>query len=319
LDKIKSDFRNIRAHGIENLSSEKIEYSIPDNKRIDYWFPGLQKNDLAIILSRIRSVGSEIMQRFLLCAFSNILKQCSRWMMSSVKPTVDRDKVIADAYRSFENQTKRMMIKNEELWKRIGELDVDCQIEESDAREIGLSDSSTAFIVTSPPYVTSYEYGDIHQLSAIWLNYTRDIAQFSSKFIGSNKRRRANVEIRSEVGRKIVERLNKIDQRAANSVEHYFSDMQECFQEMYRILRRGGRLSIVVGDTELRRVKIQNSDFFSDSMQLLGFNRLKLIQRQIPRKILPLTRDEATGRFVASAQANRLAYPTEHILIMEKI
>ncbi len=318
LRKIKSDIEYVHKGGTE-LPPDILINPIPVNKRIDYWFPSRQKTDLAIILSRIRSIECEIIQRFLLCSFSNILKQCSRWMMRSVKPTVDQHKTLPDAYRTFENQTKRMMIKNEELWKRIGGLDIECHIEEGDARNISLPNSSTAFIVTSPPYVTSYEYGDIHQLTAIWLDYTKDIAEFRTKFIGSNKRRRGNPKIHSQVGKSIVERLNMIDKRVAHGVEQYFFEMQECFQEMFRILKYGGRVSVVVGDTELRKVEIQNADFFTESMQLLGFKKLKLIHRIIPRKTLPLTRDEVTGRFVASAKANRFAYPTEHILIMEKI
>ena len=318
LNKIKLDIRFVSERG-EELSSGIFKNSIPDNKRIDYWFPTRQKTDLAIILSSIKCIECESIQRFLLCSFSNILKQCSRWMMSSVKPTIDRHKIMADAYRSFENQTKKMMIKNDELWKRVSGIDADCRVEEGDARNIILPDSSVSLIVTSPPYVTSYEYGDIHQLTAIWLNYIDDIAEFRKKFIGSNKRRRINPQIQSEVGKSIVKRLAIIDQTAASGVEQYFSEMQECFQEMYRILKSGGRISIVIGDTELRKIKIQNAKFFAESMQLLGFKKMKLIQRIIPRKILPLTRDEKTGRFVASVKASRLAYPTEHILIMKKL
>lgn len=283
LNKIKRDIRFVSERG-EELSLGIFNNSISENKRIDYWFPARQKTDLAIILSSIKCIKCESTQRFLLCSFSNILKQCSvDWMMSSVKPTIDRHKVMADAYRSFENQTKKMMIKNEELWKMVGGVDIDCQVEEGDARDIGLPDSSVAFIVTSPPYVTSYEYGDIHQLTAIWLNYIDDIAEFRKKFIGSNKRRRVNPQIHSEVGQSIVKRLAIIDQRAASGVEQYFSEMQECFLEMYRILKSGGKISIVIGDTELRKVKIQNAKFFAESLQLLGFKKVKLIQRIIPR------------------------------------
>ena len=319
LGSIKSDIRDQREHERKDFSLDFFNNSQPYNKRIDYWFPVRQKTDLAIILSRIKNIKCEGIREFLLCSFSNILKQCSRWMTSSVKPTIDRRKIISDAYRSFENQTKRMMIKNEEFWHRIRGLNIECHIEEADARNIGLPNSSATLIVTSPPYVTSYEYGDIHQLTAIWLDYTNDIAEFRTKFIGSNKRRHGNVKIRSEVGHCIIERLNTIDKRVASGVELYFSEMQECFQEMHRILKDEGRVSIIIGDTELRKVRIQNVDFFADSMQLLGFEKLKLIQRIIPRKTLPLTRDEKTGRFVSSAKAGRLAYPTENILIMKKV
>lgn len=59
--------------------------------------------DLAVILLRINQIEDQDVRSFLLCAFSNILKGCSRWMMKSTKPTIDKKKVIAvDAvYKKF--------------------------------------------------------------------------------------------------------------------------------------------------------------------------------------------------------------------------
>jgi len=36
-----------------------------------------------------------------------------------------------------------------------------------------------------PPYVTSYEYADLHQLSTLWLGYTDDYRKLRSGSIGS--------------------------------------------------------------------------------------------------------------------------------------
>ena len=151
------------------LSSNDVDIDIPDDKRLEYWFPEKQKVELAIILSRINQIEDQDIRSFVLCAFSNILKKCSRWMMKSVKPTIDKEKVIADAYKSFVRQTRRMMIKNDEFWKILGTKDFDCVVDNVDAHKMSLKDDSVSLIVTSPPYVTSYEYADLHQLTANWL------------------------------------------------------------------------------------------------------------------------------------------------------
>ncbi len=148
------------------ISPDDLDITIPDNKRLEYWFPEKQKMDLAIILSRIRRIEDQKVRTFLLCAFSNILKGCSRWMMKSVKPTIDKNKIINDAYKSFVLQTRRMIIKNEEFWKILGTKEVDCVIDNVDAHNMRINDNSATLIVTSPPYVTSYEYADLHQLTA---------------------------------------------------------------------------------------------------------------------------------------------------------
>ena len=291
---------------------------MPDNKKIDYWFPEEQKRDLGIILSRINCLDDQKIGTFLLCAFSNILKVCSRWLMKSIKPTIDRHKVIADAYRSFVIQTKRMSIKNEELWNRIGPKEAECIIHNADARKINLQDESAALIVTSPPYVTSYEYMDLHQLSSIWFRYIDKLIDFRSRFIGSVHKTSSGGKLYSKFAKAIVSELDSVDIKEANAVEQYFLEMQECFQEMYRIVKQTGRICVIIGNTQLRRVSINNAEVFIESMYEIGFKTHKVIKRTVPHKILPLTRDEKTGRFCTTLVANRFAYPSEYILIMEK-
>ncbi|MGC1931566.1 MAG: DNA methyltransferase [Candidatus Nitrosopolaris sp.] len=299
---------------------DDLDITIPDNKRLEYWFPEKQKTDLAIILSRINTIEDQKVKAFLLCAFSNILKVCSRWMMKSVKPTIDKNKAIADAYKSFVLQTRRMMIKNEEFWKILGTNEFDCVVDNVHAYKMRLTDNSVTLIVTSPPYVTSYEYADLHQLTAIWLGYADKLSEFRSKFIGSiQKGNHLSVELYSKLGRKTVTELRQIDKREANGVEHYFFEMQLCFQEMQRVLKHDGRASIVIGDTELKKVRIHNTDVFIQTMEKFGFKVYDVIKRPIPSKNLPLTRDQKTGQFVATLKADRLAYPFEHILTMVKI
>ena len=318
LMRIKADLVNSNT---ETGISEATDLSsvMPKNEKIDYWFFERQKRDLAIILSRINRITDYKIQTFMLCAFSNILKVCSRWMMKSIKPTVDNNKSIASAYRSFALQTKRMSIKNQDLWDRIGGKQIECVIENADARMINVQHESASTVVTSPPYVTSYEYSNLHQLTAIWLGYLDMSCDFRSKFIGSKLKGGPCSEVRSSLAKKIVLDLSLIDIREARTVKRYFSEMQKCFQEIHRILKKGGRTCIIIGDTQLRRVKIHNAHVFIELMNNLGFETHTVIKRLIPNKVLPLTRDEITGRFSTTCNANRLAYPSEYILIMEKL
>lgn len=303
---------------LKNDDDFKVVFS--ENNRIDYWFPEKQKHDLSIILSGIMMISEdENIRNFLVCAFSNILKGCSRWMMKSVKPTIDKEKTINDAYSSFFIHIQRMLNKNRQFWKILKEKKIECTVDNVDVRKTRLNDDSVALIVTSPPYVTSYEYADLHQLTAIWLGYTEELSEFRTKFIGSIKKKEVTkVRLYSDLGKTIVENLRLIDKREADAIEHYFFDMQQCFEEMYRILKLGGRTCIVIGDTDINKVKIHNADVFVQTLKKMGFNIHNIIKRQIPSKALPLTRDEKTGRFVGTMKSDRLAYPFEYILIMEK-
>jgi DNA modification methylase len=309
---------NIQTPLLKSDDDFKVVFSV--NNRIDYWFPEKQKHDLSIILSGIMMISEdENIRNFLVCAFSNILKGCSRWMMKSIKPTIDKEKTINDAYSSFFIHIQRMLNKNWQFWKILKEKRIDCTVDNVDVRNMRLNDDSVALIVTSPPYVTSYEYADLHQLTAIWLGYTEELSEFRTKFIGSIKKKElTKVRLYSDLGKTIVENLRSLDKREADAIEHYFFDMQQCFEEMYRILMLGGRTCIVIGDTDINKVKIHNADVFVQTLKKMGFNIHNIIKRQIPSRALPLTRDEKTGRFVGTMKSNRLAYPFEYILIMEK-
>jgi DNA modification methylase len=301
------------------LTDTSFDYPIPSHERIDYWFPEKQKRELALILSRIRAVKDKEVQTFLLCSFSNILKGCSIWMMKSVKPTRDRNKKLASPHQSFVLQTKRMMKKNSEFWEILGGRQVECTIDNNDARKLSLKDNSTTLIVTSPPYVTSYEYADLHQLTALWFEYADNLKEFRSKFIGSIQKEDGDLELYSNLAKQTVDNLRAKDKKEATGAERYFFEMQQCFEEMHRVLKPKGRAAIVIGDTDLKKVEIKNAEIFIQTMEKIGFKTYNIIKRPIPSKILPLTRDEKTGKFARTADADRLAYPTEYIVIMEKV
>jgi len=94
--------------------------------------------------------------------------------------------------------------------------------------------------------------------------------------------------------------------------------MQQCFKEMFRVLKEGGKTCIVIGNTELKKVKILNAEVFVEIMLNLGYTVHKIIKRRIPSKILPSTRDSKTGRFTSNLKSDRVSYPYEYILVMEK-
>lgn len=143
--------------------------------------------------------------------------------------------------------------------------------------------------------------------------------EFRSKFIGSIQKEDRDIHLHSTLAREAVEKLEDKDKREALGVERYFFEMQQCFEEMHRVLKPRGRAAIVIGDTDLKKVEIKNAEVFMQTMEKIGFQKYHVIKRPIPSKILPLTRDEKTGKFARTSQADRLAYPTEFIIIiMEK-
>ncbi len=310
----------------KTLSNIEINPIIPDNDRINYWFPHDNiREELGIILGRINQIKNKDIRTFCLCAFSQILKNSSIWLMKSVKPTRDLKKNPTSPLPAFKRHIRQMLKGNEELFNLMPEnvknnLDKYLIAKKEDARKLPCDNNSVSLIVTSPPYVTSYEYADLHQLTALWLEYTKDIAEFREGFIGSiHKKEPVHDGIKSELANQEIEELSKKSKREAEAVRDYFFEMQQCFEEMYRVLKPNGKACIVIGDTELKKVSILNAEVFVEIMLNLGFRIHKIVKRRIPSKILPQTRDSETGKFTSNHKADRLAYAYEYIIMMEKI
>ncbi len=304
---------------------EQIVKTIPErhSERIDYWFPPEHREELGKILTLIIQEGDARIRTFLLVGFSHILKTCSVWLQRSTKPTRHVDKSPTKPYVALKRHLRRMVRGNREFYEVVPKtvrLDLDeyLDVRRGDARQQHVEDESVDLIVTSSPYVTSYEYADLHQLSTIWLDLAADLRSYREDFIGSAYRSKRVPHFRSEIGQSVVGRVRENDERTADEIAVFFSDMDSVFDESFRILRAGGRCCFVIGNTTLKGVDILNAQVFAESIQYSGFRLDRVIKREIPSKILPQTRDKKTGRFTSVSDATSIAYPVEFIIVGQK-
>jgi len=302
--------------------SKDTKIKAPEHERIDYWFNPEEKRKLAFIFAKISKLKNQDVRDFFYCGFSNILKNCSIWLQKSNKPTRDFEKNPSDPIRTFYKQVKMMIRGNArfyELSKEKNYLKIPSQVYCTDARTIPVKNSSVSLIVTSPPYVTSYEYADLHQLTALWMEYAKDLSDFRKRFIGTSYHNKKDLVLNSVIAEKIRNELSEKDKKTAEEVSTYFSEMNQVFAEMKRMLKKGGKTCIVIGNTNLKGVEILNAEVFAEQLQNLGLKIVDIIKREIPSKNLPSIRDEKTGRFAGINDKNKVSiYPTEYILIMEK-
>jgi len=302
--------------------TENTKVKSPKHDRIDYWFKPKEKRRLAFIFAEISKIKDQDIQDFFFCGFSNILKNCSIWLQKSNKPTRDPNKIPSEPINAFLKQIKKMLRGNTQLYElleRSKNLKTQSRVFCADARKIPTKDNTVNLIVTSPPYVTSYEYADLHQLTALWLEYTKDLSDFRKRFIGTSYHSKKDLTLNSSIAESIRKELLEIDKKTAEEVSTYFSEMNQVFIEMKRMLKKGGKTCIVVGNTSLKGVKILNAEVFVEQLQNLGLKVADIIKREIPSKNLPSIRDKKTGKFASITDKNKTsAYPTEYILVMQK-
>ena len=301
-----------------SLVKKEHNYYRTANKRLKYWFTKRQYEELYILKEAInQAVPSTSSYRlFFLCAFSNILKPTSRWLMKSIKPQIDPGKKPTRVLVAFKDQCHLMMKANEESDVQDVAL---TEIVTKNFLESSISPPKVQMIVTSPPYVTSYEYADLHQLSSLWLDYADDYRDLREGSIGSlqhvyNFER--ELKRLNSTGANIVFRLLNHHKSIARSVAKYYLDMQAVAENCQRMLSKNGIILFVIGNTEYRGIRIDNGKHLAESLQQAGFAHVSVTKRKISKKILTPYRD-SEGRFSSNGNGRKV-YSEEFILIGRK-
>lgn len=298
--------------------------SINKHERIDYWFFPSEKAKIAFLFALVNNaLFDDATKEFFYVCISHILKNCSRWLQSSTKPQIDPDKTIPNPFDEFKRHCQKMIKSNRAYYEELsakGNLEVQCDILLEDARHTSIQSGSVDVIITSPPYVTSYEYADIHQLTGYWMDYIPNMHVFRKQFIGTSYSGNISMNVPgSALGQEIVNELAEKSKHIARDVAQYFNDMQKVSWEMVRILAQDGQACIVIGNTKIKDVHIKSAEVFYDFLQSAGLHKVTVIKRSIPHKLMPTLRDSVTGKFSKLDNPNcQKVYPNEYVIIMRK-
>lgn len=291
--------------------------SVYKNERINYWFSKTQIDLLLRLRTAIyTSVDNQRYLNFFLCAFSNILKPCSKWLTKSIKPQVDPNKAPKSPLEAFAFQINMMRKANKEIEGIRGVA----HINTANFLEQQFDEPFIDLVVTSPPYVTSYEYADLHQLSTLWLGYTDDFKTFREGTIGSlfhSEDFQLNQDKLNKTGSEIVSSLAKVDRRKAKSVAQYYVDMQLAISKVAKMLNQNGACLFVIGNTEYKGIHINNAQHLVECLISEGFENIEVDRRKISNKILTPYRD-ANGKFASIAESSRKIYSEEFVIFAQK-
>lgn len=313
---LKTLYEEIRSGA--KRSSGKAPRCFRENQRLNYWFDDQTIDALFRLLRFIKKVAPPGQYRnFFLVGFSNILKPCSFWLTKSIKPQVDPKKEPAIPLDVFDRQIKMMIKANEEAEESVdfrSKVRIITQNILAHRVEHGFAD----VVITSPPYVTSYEYADLHQLSALWLGYTDDYRNLRNGTIGSQHHGNETENIYeqvNQVAKYTYSKLNKIDRSKARSVLRYFYDLDLTVKKIGQITKSGGGVAFIIGNTSYKNILIDNAKFLAKSLLDHGFTNIKVAKRKISYKNLTPFRNEF-GRFTTVSRGRKV-YSHEYILTCE--
>ena len=310
-DKVK-DYYNQVVNQV-NIIELPPDLYLHANDRLKYWF---YENTYCALYKLYQAITMTIQEdkyrEAFECNFSAILKACSKWLTKSIKPQVDPEKKEIDVMMQFYRQINKFLRSLTEMKGNDTKIEIKCTnfLTETEIEKVNL-------IITSPPYVTSYEYADLHQLSSLWLEYTDDYRELRKGTIGSiynSDDFAIDMGKLNTSGKLVVDELERIGMPSSKvkCVARYYTEMQTTVKKCHDMLAKKGMVFFVVGDTEYKGVKVLNSKHLIEALLENGFQDIKIGKRTISKRICIPYRDEK-GKF-SKDKNKRKVYHEEFII-----
>ena len=289
--------------------------------RIRYWFDDNNVNDLIRLDRAIRrwTTPYSPYRKFFQCGFSAILKATSFWLTKSIKAQKDPDKEPRGVMEAYAEQVALMRRANAK--NIFPEPSPKTQIRARNFLGRTRNNTKADLIVTSPPYVTSYDYADIHQLSTLWLRYAADYRSLRKKMLGNRQGVRPPREgVIKKLGNtawRTFQDMREVDPGHASSIARYLVDLDKAVRRCWDVLEDDGMTVFVIGNTQYKGVKVDNAQHLEASMDRAGFAKVRVIPRRVSQKTMPPYRDPR-GRFTRDS-GQRQVYAAEFVLIGRKV
>ena len=266
---------------------------------IDYWFGKQQKTALRRLVHALPNDDSPT-SRALKIALSRTIVTKDRGAslardVSHSRPHKVRDSSNYDVFTGFLRATDT--IANSLTRPRFkGKVCVSL----GDARHLSeVKSHSVQAVITSPPYLNAIDYIRGHRLSLVWLGYqVRFLRQIRAANIGSERAPDSAYDSNLLIHlRSFAESASMLPIGLKRIFDRYLLDMYAIFSEFARVLEEGAPAVIVIGNSTLRGVYLDNATALSRIAALLGFRLVDRMERELPpsHRYLPPPRD-ADGR-----------------------
>ncbi|MEN3369816.1 MAG: hypothetical protein V7609_1959 [Verrucomicrobiota bacterium] len=219
-------------------------FEVPEFHNRDHWFQSHVQHELAALRSIIRSRPEGRVRDFLSTALSAIIVKVSnqesetRWV--AVPKTLPRGVALS----SFILKAREMLVRLSELESLVPATAR--VLNQSVTESFPLPDNSIDLVVTSPPYLNSFDYYLYHKLRMFWLGFDHFPVQESE--LGSRHRH--------------------CDKR--EGIETYTDGIEACLHQAVRCLKARQVLCVVIGDAVLRNAVIDMKELYSRLARTAG-------------------------------------------------
>jgi DNA modification methylase len=263
---------------------------VPEIPNREHWFRPSVLADLARVKKHVWALRAGPTQDFFKICLSSIVRKVSNSDDDSLIPEVtsfqkkldEQGKTSYDAIGRFENTVRAKLIDAADFWRLSGEVverfgrSPKMQIIGRDARDIALDDGKVDLAVTSPPYASAVHYVSVHKLEMYWLGLIHSTSEIDGRIVGTSRAYADEYrgwEPKATIAelRKVLGEMAAVDLKSAFIVHKYFDDMRKNLNEANRVLKKGGRYCLVVGENTFRKVRIPTYRILSKMAERTGF------------------------------------------------
>ena len=171
-------------------------------------------------------------------------------------------------------------------------------IRHGDVRNLPFKGNSVDMVITSPPYLNAIDYIRGHKFSLVWMGYSIAILRsIRSDNIGTERSGTlAETNLIQNALKKMIG-AQKLDRKFSGMVARYISDMNRVFYELKRVLKKNGKAIIVIGDSMISGVFVNNSEGLIYLAHQNGMRLLSRATRTLPenRRYLPPPNSRVSG------------------------
>ncbi len=293
-----------------NLRSSRLPWIDEDDetrKFVEYWFASRQRKDLRRLAHAIHEFeqhsSNRTVQRALKVALSKLIitKQSGAslaWDVSHSRPHKVRSKnhfdVLQEFLRACQDLESKLCFPNSSLGTS--------EVRRGDARKLRtVSDRSIDAIVTSPPYLNAIDYLRGHRLALVWLGYSlQRLRRIRAKSIGTECAYLGGNHGTTRLVVRSIVKEGLLPERFENIVSRYAVDLILVTREFARVIRPGGTIDVVVGNSNLKGVYIDNAAGFRTAARLAGLKYCGRTKRELPLRLrylpVPDGKSESLGR-----------------------
>ena len=256
---------------------------------ISYWFAPRQEAELARLATALRR-REEPIRNVLAVALSRII--ISKEMMASLardtshsRPHKVADSNDFDVHVGFLRSARQVAARLDP-----GRIKGRAEIRRADARSLDdVEDASVDLALTSPPYLNAIDYLRGHRLALVWLGY--GVGALRAVRADSVGTERALPETEApDVARFVRDAEDStLASRHRGWVRRYAFDMTAVLRQLRRVVKRSGRVVLVLGNSFLRGATIDNASLVESLARSIGFETRSRQEREIParRRYLP--------------------------------